>query len=135
MVRVGPDRGAVTFELEYPTMSRDEFCFDSVFFLDIGRQPGGLGEVVSLLAIDDAEFHWRIGFAVSKDRLKVDLWFATATVAARQGTRIQRSLLPRTPSSFLGLTKDDGRLGNSKLGFSAGLGVSCALFTVANCRT
>lgn len=47
------------FHVENSAVAGDELGFDVVCFLDRGRQTGGLGEVVSLGAVGDADLHGR----------------------------------------------------------------------------
>lgn len=47
------------FHVENSAVAGDELCFDVVCVLDRGRQTGGLGEVISLGAVGDADLHRR----------------------------------------------------------------------------
>ena len=54
---VGVDRGPVDEDLEDPARALDERRGDAVLVLDGGLQTGGLGEVVSLSAVQDPKVH------------------------------------------------------------------------------
>jgi len=54
----GEDQLPIQFDVENSTAARDELGCDVVFFLDLGRQTGGLRLVISTRAIRDSNDHF-----------------------------------------------------------------------------
>ena len=59
------DQLPIYLDVEYASLARDEFGNDVVTLLDLGRQTGGLGFVVSTRAIGDSDDHLVSWFAFS----------------------------------------------------------------------
>ncbi len=55
---LGEDELPVQLDVEDSTAARDEFGRDVVFFLDLGRQTGGLRLVISTRAIRNSDVHF-----------------------------------------------------------------------------
>jgi hypothetical protein len=51
------DSLAIDVDIEHAAAAADEFRLDVEFILDSGRQTGGLGQVVSLYAVRNADSH------------------------------------------------------------------------------
>jgi hypothetical protein len=57
---LGKDQLAVQHHLELPALPLDELGFDTACVLDLGRQTGGPGKIVSLDAVGDLELGHRV---------------------------------------------------------------------------
>ena len=64
------DQVAVDDNLEDSATTLDEADFHTIFFIQVGRQTGGLWKVVSLYAVLDADIHrWLPFFPIPKSEI------------------------------------------------------------------
>jgi hypothetical protein len=59
------DQLPIYLDVEYASLARDEFGNDVATLLDLGRQTGGLGFVVSTRAVSDSDDHFFSWFVFS----------------------------------------------------------------------
>jgi hypothetical protein len=84
---LGKDQLVIELYVENPVAPFDQFRFDLEFLLDSFRQTGGMGQVVSLHAVLDADLHI-VNLARKKTKLTPARYPVLAALArkVREGT-------------------------------------------------